>query len=428
MWSWALTSRAACVAVVAALGLSSDAAADGPLFLAADVSRAGRIDLKTFGPPNTHVVLGERIGGRLVKLAEQDTVSGTVFAQSAAQWRCDRLARYFEATATTADGNVYPGASFSVRTPSCRRRLAVSLPARAPAGRRVTVGIRDRWRTGGLRVRICPAGPRAKPRCRPLVLRPGQTRARASFTPRTEGRWRVRLQVGTARLAYPLAVGRTPRARPTRPARTPTILATGDSTMQGVDAFLGERLGRAAEVVSRIRPGTGISKSGGTSWLKAARIQSSSLKPRVTVVSVGANEGFPMKTPAGKEVMCCAAAWEDEYSRRARIMMRTWSRFGGRVLWMTLPAPGDPLLVARFAAVNTAISRAAAGLPRVRLVRIDSLLSPRGVFERTIVYHGRRVRVRGSDPVHLSTDGTAIAADAAVAALKRFGGLSRGQR
>ena len=181
-------------------------------------------------------------------------------------------------------------------------------------------------------------------------------------------------------------------------------------------------------MVSRIRPGTGISKSGGTSWLKAARIQSSSLKPRVTVVSVGANEGFPMKTPAGKEVMCCAAAWEDEYSRRARIMMRTWSRFGGRVLWMTLPAPGDPLLVARFAAVNTAISRAAAGLPRVRLVRIDSLLSPRGVFERTIVYHGRRVRVRGSDPVHLSTDGTAIAADAAVAALKRFGGLSRGQR
>ncbi len=101
----------------------------------------------------------------------------------------------------------------------------------------------------------------------------------------------MRLQVGTARLAYPLAVGRTPRARPTRPAHTPTILATGDSTMQGVDAFLGERLGRSADVISRIRPGTGISKSGGTS---------------------------------------CAAAWEDEYSRRARIMMRTWSRFGGR--------------------------------------------------------------------------------------------------
>ena len=74
-------------------------------------------------------------------------------------------------------------------------------------------------------------------------------------------------------------------------------------------------------MVSRIRPGTGISKSGGTS---------------------------------------CAAAWEDEYSRRARIMMRTWSRFGGRVLWMTLPAPGDLLRVAQFAAVNTAISHAAA--------------------------------------------------------------------
>ena len=156
------------------------------------------------------------------------------------------------------------------------------------------------------------------------------------------------------------------------------MLATGDSTIQGVDGFLADRLGDSARVVSRLRPGTGISKPENPSWLKASRLQSSALKPAATVVSVGANDGYAMRTPDGRRVQCCGEDWVVEYSRRVRIMMRTWTRFGGQVVWMTLSTPGMPELAPAFAAVNTAISRAAVGLPRVTLARIDTLLSPGG--------------------------------------------------
>ena len=97
----------------------------------------------------------------------------------------------------------------------------------------------------------------------------------------------------------------------------PTLLATGDSTMQGIDNFLADDLGDRALVRSDVRPGTGISKL--NPWARISAGDARRLRPSVTVVSIGANDAWDMTTPAGATVACCTRAWVAEYTTaRAR--------------------------------------------------------------------------------------------------------------
>ena len=68
-------------------------------------------------------------------------------------------------------------------------------------------------------------------------------------------------------------------------------------------------------------------------------------------------------------------------------------------------------------AVNTAIMRAAEGLPEVHVLRMDLLFTPNG-YRETIRDGGRSVAVREPDGVHLNIAGARIAA-AAVAKVLR---------
>ena len=397
-----------------------------PVFLGGDTGNVGHVTLGVLGPPAATAVYYERVGKTRVRLGERvlGPLNESRLLPNAVPWRCDRLVRRFEVDVNGPDGTPYRG-SFSVRTPSCRNRFALSAPRRVARGKPVTVGVRDSWRTGDAKPRICLAPPGRRARCRKLTFRRGQTRARYRFNGTRIGTWRVRLRLAAARPLLTVEVGgRRAQARRGTP---PKVLATGDSTIQGVDGFLADRLGDSARVVARQRTGTGISKPASPSWLKASRIQSSSLKPAATVVSIGANDGYPLNTPDGRRAACCGEDWVAEYSRRVRIMMRTWTRFDGHVVWMTLSTPGLDALRPQFSAVNTAIARAAVAQPRVTLARIDTLLSPMGVHEPTRLIRGKRVRMYLSDDVHLSPAGTAVAADAVAAALRSGGGLNAGR-
>jgi hypothetical protein len=105
---------------------------------------------------------------------------------------------------------------------------------------------------------------------------------------------------------------------PPRPAFTRSgrlrLLATGDSMIQIVDGYLKSRLGRATTVRSDARIGTGISKLAELDWSRTARGQASDFKPDVTVMFLGANDGFPMMTPAAASVVCCGSGWVAEYA------------------------------------------------------------------------------------------------------------------
>jgi hypothetical protein len=192
-------------------------------------------------------------------------------------------------------------------------------------------------------------------------------------------------------------------------AKRYTVLATGDSMIQIVDGFLKQRLehpGRV-RVLSDARISTGISKPSMLDWPRLARRQVRQLRPRATVVFIGANDGFPMRGQA-----CCGPGWIGEYARRASKMMHTYL-FGrrGRVYWLLLPQARDGFFRKVFPAVNTGLQQAARPYgKRVRVVRLNRVFTPGGRFRQFITWHGRRVNARQDDGVHLSTAGASIAA------------------
>ena len=307
--------------------------------------------------------------------------NGQAVVRHAAAWRCDRLERTFTATASYPDGSTAT-ATTAIRTPSCAKRFALSV--RALRGR-IRVAISDRWKLGAS-PRVCVDPPARKPVCRAVKVPLRRTY-------RGPGFWTV-------------SVGAAKRGVYVRPRGRLRLLATGDSMIQIVDTFLKERLAkRRIGVRSDARISTGLSKPFLLNWPRLAARQARKLHPDVTVVFIGANDGFPFGN-----VGCCGDAWVDAYAKRAEAMMRSYARQNrGLVYWLTLPAPQPAQWRAVYPAVNRAIKRAAArvGGP-TRVLDIARTFTPGYHFRRSMVWHGRRQTVRQPDGVHLSPNGASI--------------------
>jgi len=395
---------------------SSNPCAPAPVtgVLAATVRRLGKVDLHFFGALGAPVAFYECVGARAVALGVRTGPPGALTSLFAGtRWHCARLTRRFAAT-TTLPGGAFARGTSGVRTRSCAQRLELELARRVARGRQAAIRIVDRWGTGELRAKLCVTSPRARRACREIVFKSAEATLTRHFRATTRGRWSVELLVHRHRVRGSVAVG--VRGIPTRPARS-TVLATGDSTMGGIDNFLADDLGDSATLVSDVRLGFAISRA--DAWQRIARSQMARLAPAATVVSIGANEGWPMRAADGADHECCDAAWLEAYTERLRAVMRTYRRQGrARVLWLTIPAPRDRVRVPIFSAVNAAIVRAAQGVAGVRVLRMDLLFSPQG-FRDVMRHKGRDVRVREPDGIHLSVAGTKIAAEAVAAELRR---------
>ena len=163
-------------------------------------------------------------------------------------------------------------------------------------------------------------------------------------------------------------------------------------------------LGHEAIVDGRF--GTGITKPDILHWPRHAVAQMAELRPDVTVVFIGANDGWPI---AG--VKCCSARWRELYIERVRRMMVTY----GRSLWLTLPAPDDRPLGRNFRAVNRALREAVVG--HAELLDLVPVFTPGWRYRRRMWWQGERVVVRQIDGVHLGHAGVKIASDLVVDAL-----------
>lgn len=207
------------------------------------------------------------------------------------------------------------------------------------------------------------------------------------------------------------------------------MLATGDSMIQYVDTALRQRLERRrrVRVASDAHVSTGLSKSFLLRWPKYAKSQMRRYRPRVTVMFIGANDGFPMTTRMGRRVGCCGKRWRGEYARRATKMMRTYRRGGdGRLCWLLLPQARSGFFRKVFPAVNAGIRRAARPYgDRVRVIHLNRLFTPHGRFRSVMRYRGRYLTVRQSDGVHLTPAGAAIAANKVIDAMDRDRALGR---
>jgi lysophospholipase L1-like esterase len=231
---------------------------------------------------------------------------------------------------------------------------------------------------------------------------------------------------------FPESGGREMLIRPMRrpvPARRGSLrmLAAGDSMIQIIDSFLKQRLERrrATSVRSDAHISTGLSKPAGLNWVRRAREQAQSVHPDVTVMFIGANDGFSMKTRTGATVGCCGAGWVVEYARRVETMMRAYLR-GGRsyVYWLTLPAPRGERFARVYRAVNDAIRRAGSRVGGgVRVIDLVPVFTPGGRFRQHVAFRGRTVNARQADGVHLSTAGASIVATLLIDRLRLDGAL-----
>ncbi len=382
---------------------------DGPVTvpLVANANRLGFIDLHFFFALGEPVDYFECVGGQPKPLGRRESNDTLTSMVPATTWRCERLARYFAAIATLPDGTLARGTG-SIRTRSCARRFELTVPRSVKPGRVARVRIRDSWNVGGVRTKLCITRPGGRAACHSVVFEDGKARTR-TYRMNKRGRWRVELRVPGHNTRYSIAVGVPSLSREPPP---PTLLATGDSTMDGLDSFLSDKLGGDATVVSEVLPGIAISRS--DEWQPLAVKQVKRLKPQTTVVSIGANEGWPMKGADGAMHECCDAQWVDEYARRVR---RTMVTYGKRVFWCTIVGPKEERRRPIFAAANAGILKAAQGLPDVHVVRLDLLFTPNG-YRETISYEGRDVRVREPDGIHLNVAGAEIAAREVVKALR----------
>lgn len=295
--------------------------------------------------------------------------------------------------------------------PSQHQPLSFAAPAQGRAGRPLQLVVRRDAADGEYAAQLCTAPPAKGWSCRGLTLADGSARITPAVRVPAPGRWLFELRNGEQRVRRSVQVA--PRGGRLK------LLATGDSMIQIVDGFLREGLGSRAALRSDAQISTGISKPEMLDWIAKARSQARATRPDVTVVYLGANDGFSMSTPSGAIASCCGGAWIEEYARRSARMMRSYARGSlGRVYWLTLPAPRGGPFRKVYGPVNTAIRRAAAGTPGARVVPIDAIFTPGFRYRDTLIRDGRSVRVRQSDGVHFNVDGASIVAAEVIAMLR----------
>lgn len=215
----------------------------------------------------------------------------------------------------------------------------------------------------------------------------------------------------------PAAIGAPPPAK--RPLHT--VLVTGDSLSTPLDKEMARRLtGDGVKVDMEPHLGTGISKTALVDWGKLSAQQSADDRPDAVVVFIGANEGWPMPGPNGKQVQCCGADWAAIYANRVRQVMNTYRRAGAtHVYWLNVMAVRDAARQRIERVVNAAVDVAAEPWrSQVDVVDTGSIFTPGGRYRDSMPVDGTMTLVRESDGIHLNEAGAGLMADHLVAEMR----------
>jgi lysophospholipase L1-like esterase len=202
--------------------------------------------------------------------------------------------------------------------------------------------------------------------------------------------------------------------------RLHTVLVTGDSMSMPLDADLAQRLLPNVHVIQEPHIGTGISNSQILDWGKLSVKQVQSEHPEAVVIFIGANEGWPMAGPGGKQVECCSAEWAAIYAQRVRVMANTYRQAGrAHVYWITLPLPRDPARAAIARVVNAAIEVGVQPWAnQVTVINSVPIFTPSG-YRDSMPIHGVQTIVREPDGIHLNGAGSELLAGIVIEALRR---------
>ncbi len=128
-----------------------------PLTIHTNLSRVGYVGATVTGPAGAQVALSEQLRFKTRPIGVLRLNSGTASVPRALTWSCQERER--ELVASTPPPAPPAQAVASVKTPSCSRRLAITIPSPERAGGRLTVRLADRWRTGVSVLKICVVPP-----------------------------------------------------------------------------------------------------------------------------------------------------------------------------------------------------------------------------------------------------------------------------
>ena len=224
------------------------------------------------------------IAGRMKPLqAVPLSASGTALIPKALAWLC--FPRYRELVVTTLPPAAPATATGEIRTPPCSRRLTVNVGRQVQAGQGISIHIRDRWSTGGITPTVCVTAPGGT-QLHSLAVAAGQSQRVIAIPAPRPGGWQtaVKLVYGLATHAVVWVAPRRARIR---------LLAAGDSEMQILDDLMAQGLAdHGVQVTNDARISTGLTNSFFFNWAAHARRQAAALRPDVTIMFMGANDGF----------------------------------------------------------------------------------------------------------------------------------------
>ena len=224
--------------------------------------------------------------------------------------------------------------------------------------------------------------------------------------------------------AAPGGAGRPATPVPTTPQPLHNLLVTGDSLSTPLDIEIARKLadqGAGVQVTRDPHLATGISNTGLVDWGQLSSSQAANDDPDAVVLFIGANEGYPMPGPSGRQVSCCGPAWEAIFRSRVGQMMDNYLQGGAqRIYWLTIPTQRDPARKPIADDVNQAVREAAAQRgAAVRVVDLIPRFTPGDRYRDSISIDGEQTIVRQSDGIHLNEVGASVAADMVLAAVNR---------
>jgi lysophospholipase L1-like esterase len=199
-----------------------------------------------------------------------------------------------------------------------------------------------------------------------------------------------------------------------------SMLVTGDSMSEPLDQDLAQTLAPDGVTVTRDpHIGTGISTTVLVDWGKLSAHQVRQLHPEAVVVFIGANDGYSMPGPGGRQISCCGAEWAAIYADRVRQMMNTYRQGGAaHIYWLTLPTPRDPLRAKIARVVNAAIEVAAEPWrDQVTIIDTVPVFTPGERYRDSMTVNGSPTIVRQSDGIHLNNAGSSLAAKLVLSAV-----------
>ncbi|MEA2167076.1 MAG: uncharacterized protein QOF76_376 [Solirubrobacteraceae bacterium] len=391
----------AVLGVIAATAAAPAVAQSPGLHLDATAKPRGHIALTVSGgPPGASVALTDTTDDP-VDLGTVDLdATGTGTLKDAATWTCTTRRTF---NAATEAGGVPLSADDAVRTPSCADRYTLEFAkGKHRAGRPLRVRVTDTFGLDDQAVKVCLTGPAKQ--CAPVK------RDRATLTPPRPGRYTITARApGAGAPATKINVKRKPG-----PVQ---LLATGDSMIQILDDFLADRLAPRHVITHKdAHISTGLTKPFLLDWPQHARELVAKLHPDVTVMFLGANDGYGFGN-----IACCGKRWVKLYAKRVDGMIKTYAQDGrASVYWCLLPAPRAANFRRVFIGVNKAIHRAVRQNPKTaHLVDLPKTFTPGYRFQQDL--GGKSVRQ--DDGVHLNVAGASIAANIIRRQLRRDGAV-----